>query len=59
VTTFAKAYSGFPVELAGVTRFCFYQGTTSVVPPLAKIVRALAPATVKSARNSNGQERKG
>jgi hypothetical protein len=26
-----------------------YQGTTSVVPLLAKMVRALAPATVKSA----------
>jgi hypothetical protein len=30
-----------------------YQGTTSVVPPPAKMVRALAPATVKSPRNSN------
>jgi hypothetical protein len=30
-----------------------YQGTTLVVPPRHKTVRALAPATAKSARNSN------
>jgi hypothetical protein len=31
--------------------FALYQGTTSVVPPAVKTLKALAPATVKSARN--------
>jgi hypothetical protein len=39
--------------------FALYQGTTSVVPIPAKMVRALAPATVKSARNSNRQKAQG
>jgi hypothetical protein len=32
-----------------------YQGTTSVVPPPSQLIRALAPATVKSEQNSNGK----
>jgi hypothetical protein len=32
-----------------------YQGTTSVVPPPAKTVRALAPATAKSGRSFNAK----
>jgi hypothetical protein len=36
-----------------------YQGTTSVVPPPVKTVRALVSATGKSARNPNGREAQG
>ena len=39
--------------------FALYQGTTLVVPPTAKLVRALAPATVKSARNFQWKQCRG
>jgi hypothetical protein len=39
--------------------FALYQGTTSVVPSPAIMVRALAPATAKSARNSNAKKAQG
>jgi hypothetical protein len=48
----------FQSEL-GDKLFALYQGTTSVVPPPAKMVRALAPAPVKSAGNSKGKTRRG
>jgi hypothetical protein len=35
-------------------RFALYQGTTSVVPPPASTVRALAPAIVKPAKSTSG-----
>jgi hypothetical protein len=39
--------------------FALYQGTTSVVPPSAKMVRALAPATVKSEPKFQEKEAQG
>src|SRR6202041_783321 len=39
--------------------FALYQGTTLVVPPSAKMVRALAPATVKSEPKFQEEEAQG
>jgi hypothetical protein len=43
----------------GKKLFALYQGTTLVVPHLAKMDRALAPAIVKSGRNSREKKRRG
>jgi hypothetical protein len=48
----------FQSEL-GDKLFALYQGTTSVVPLPAKIFRALAPATLQSARNFQCKKRRG
>jgi hypothetical protein len=42
-------------NLSGLAFFALYQGTTSVVPPRAKMIRALAPARAKLAPNASSE----